>query len=213
MNKRISLLLAAITAVSASHYSQAATFTIGDNDGYGIGIADGATAPFTLKPTPYDGRSDAEKAASDGAQFTDTYSTTHPDFSPQDGTVATFTFSKLGSGLKSGSLKVDMAEFEAKTYGAVLVNFNGIAQDWAFEDGFTNTVVRDFDLSQAVIDSINSFGELVVTVDRNKSRDFYGFDFLQLSVENGNQVVVPIPAAIWLFSSAVIGLLGFNRRK
>lgn len=202
-----------IMAISASHYSQAAVFTIGDNDGYGMGIADGATAPFTLKPTPYDGRSDAEKAAKDGAQFTDTYSTTHPDNSPQEGTIATFIFSNVGNDIKSGALKVDMAEFEAKTYAPVLVNFNGITQDWAFEDGFTKTVVRDFDLSQAVIDSINTFGELVITVDRNNSRDFYGFDFLQLSVENGNPVVVPVPAAVWLFGSAVIGLLGFNRRK
>ncbi len=78
--------------------ASATTWVIGDNDGYGIGIPDNGDHPLNGSTADCDGRSAAEKAATNGARFTDTYSTTHPGFSPQAGPVVTFTFDGLGAG-------------------------------------------------------------------------------------------------------------------
>lgn len=218
MSHKILSVVAVVMATAFAGTSQAAVFTIGDNDGYGLGIPDGGSHKFDLQQFAsgyYDGRSEAEKLETDGGQYTDTYSTTHEiGHSPQEGSLATFTFADLGENLKSGTLEVDMAEIEATAYGPVLVNFNGIVQDWAFDDGSDNTKVRDFTLSQTVINSINSFGELVVTVDRNNSGDYYGFDYLKLTVDGeSHTAVTPVPAAIWLFGSALVGMVRYGRRK
>jgi hypothetical protein len=42
----------------------------------------------------------------------------------------------------------------------------------------------------------------------NKLDDFYGW-----AVQSGNVGAVPVPAAVWLFGSGLIGLLGLARRK
>lgn len=173
------IITAALAACAAS--ASATTWVIGDNDGYGIGIADNANHPFNGNTANFDGRSAAENAATDGAQFTDTYSTTQPGYGPQPGTVATFTFDKLGADWTVGTMIFDMADFQATRFGAVAASFNGIAQNWAFNDGFPTTKLRVFDLTVDVLNSINLTGKLIVSVDRNNAGDFYGFDYAALS--------------------------------
>ena len=124
--------------------------------------------------------------------------------------MATFTFSGLGRGWTIGSLEFDMADFQADLFHPVKVDFNGEPQDWSFKDFSPRTVIRTFDLSLAVIDSINSTGELTVTINRAGSTDFYGFDYVKLSDVPAS---VPIPAAFWLFGSAMVGMGSFVRRK
>ena len=70
------LCLAGLLALAAAPVS-ATTWMIGDNDGYGAGIPDNANHPFNGSSANYDGRSAAEMAATNGAQYTDTYSTTY----------------------------------------------------------------------------------------------------------------------------------------
>jgi hypothetical protein len=214
MKKIITMAVVSGFMLSA-HMAFATTWQIGDNDGYGMGIPDDANHPFNGFSANYDGRSAAETAASNGAQYTDTYSTTHSGFGPQAGNVATFTFTGLGNSWTEGSMWFDMADFQASTFGAVKATYNGIDQNWAFNDGFPTTKVRFFDLGQDVIDSINSTGMLIVAIDRNRSVDFYGFDFALLSDRKGADTdisSVPVPAALPMLASA-LGLFGLSRRK
>lgn len=190
--------------------AMAATWMIGDDDGYGMGIADNADHPFNGYTANYDGRSAAEKLATDGAQYTDTYSTTHAGYGPQAGTVATFTFTGLGNGWTQGSMWFDMADFQAQ-YGAVAVHYNGILQNWAFIDGFPHTKVRNFNLDQNVLDSINNTGSLTVTIDRNGSTDFYGFDYAMLS--NAAVPPVPEPSTYMMMLAGVAALVSRRMRR
>ncbi len=204
----IKKLLGATVLALAAGSASATTWMIGDNDGYGIGIPDNANHPFNGFTANYDGRSAAEVAATDGAQFTDTYSTTQSGYGPQAGTVATFIFSGLGTGWAEGAMYFDMADFQASTFGAVKVTFNGILQDWAFNDGFPTTKVRFFNLGQDVVDSINATQQLTILIDRNASVDFYGFDYAQLS----NVAVVPEPES-WALLMVGLGAVAFARRR
>lgn len=188
----------------------AASWQIGDNDGYGAGICDNCSHSFNGSSANYDGRSAAEMAATDGAQYTDTYSTTHPGYSPHGSeTVATFSFTGLGNSWAVGHLEIDMADFQASTFGSVITTFNGIVQNFAYNDGFPNTLIHYYTLTGAVIDSINATGALTITIDRNSSGDFYGFDYLKLS-----DVTAPIPEPeTYAMLLAGLGILGFAGRR
>ena len=210
---RILIMLIAMAAATAPAY--AASYLIGDNDGYGVGVCDNCPHPFNGSTANHDGRSAAEMAALSGAQYTDTYSTTHPGYGPQPGTVATFTFSGLGGPLWTvGHLEIDMADFQASTFGAVITHFNGILEPFAYNDGFPNTFIRHYALSQPVLDSINLLGSLTITIDRNLSGDFYGFDYLRL-----NDVRDPLPPPAipepetYALMLAGLGLMGFIARR
>jgi PEP-CTERM motif len=206
------LTLAASVAFLAATPAYATTWTIGDDDGYGAGIPDNSDHPFS---PVYDGRSAAEAVATDGAQFTDTYSTAHPGYSPQSGTVATFIFSGLGTGWTQGTMIFDLADFQAGTFGALLVQFNGITQNWAFDDGYPHTAVHYFNLDQNVLDTINSLGSLTITMDRNGSGDFYGVDYATLSnqIEGPNSVPEPATWAMMVLGFGAVGYATRRKRK
>ena len=177
----------------------AISIMIGDNDGYGVGICDNCDHNFNGSTAGHDGRTADEVAATNGAQYTDTYSTTHGIYSPPDqtGELATFLFSGLGNAWTVGHLEIDMADFQASTFGAVITTFNGIVQDFSYNDGFPHTLIHFYTLGQDVLDSINLTGELEIVVNRNVSADFYGFDYLFLH-DRAAPSQIPEPASMLL---------------
>lgn len=208
---RVLFLMLAVAAVATP--AAATSFQIGDNDGYGAGICDGCNHPFS---PIYDGRSAAEIAATNGAQFTDTYSTTHPGYSPQPGTIATFIFANLLAGhgpWTVGHLEIDAADFEASTFGAVITTFNGFVQPFAFNDGYPHTAIHHFTLSQSVLDSINILGSLTITINRNGSGDFYGFDYLSLNDFANPETAVPEPVSLLLLGTGLAGVARWRKRQ
>jgi PEP-CTERM motif len=210
------VLLSVVLIGFAARPAAATSFMIGDNDGYGIGICDGCDHPFNGVTAGFDGRSQDEKddVAGTGVKYTDTYSTTHGEFSPPDqtGTIATFLFRGLGNAWTVGHLEVDAADFQATRFGAVLATFNGIVVPFNFDDGFPHTAIHYVDLSQPVLDSINATGQLRIQIDRNGSIDFYGFDYLKLN-DFASPALVPEPASLILVSTGLIAVAARWRRR
>ena len=175
---------------------------VGDNDGYGAGIADNGSTAGLFDTFTTDNRSAAEAAATNGAQFTDFYG-----FSP-DGTII-LPFAGL---LTSATLTIDMADFQSSTFGAILADINGVALPFSFDDGFRISVVRDFVLSGSQIAAANLDGAVRLNLARNGSGDFIGFDYFRLT---GNVSETPLPAALPLFLTMLggMGFLKWRRRK
>jgi len=174
---------------------------VGDDDGYGIGIPDNGATGFSNLAN-LDMRSAAEAAATDGAQITDVYSAIFPAFGPNTSTVASVFF-PFRNHLKAGAtLTVDMADFQANTFGLIQVSYNGVVQAglWNFNDGFQNSVVRSFVLDATAIANANTAGQFVLGLDRSGSGDFIAFDFFRLDG------VIPEPASLSLFIVGLVGL-------
>ena len=69
----------------------------------------------------------------------------------------------------------------------------------------TNEGVTSFDFSL--------FGEHLIDSSEDYNNNIAGF-LLQWELHgSGGEYVVPVPAAVWLFSSGVLGLIGISRRK
>ncbi|MBM4274148.1 MAG: PEP-CTERM sorting domain-containing protein [Deltaproteobacteria bacterium] len=202
-SRRFMLVLSFVLLISYTTMAFPLTITVGDNDGYGFGIPDNGTAP---NPTwGYDGRSTAEAAATNGAQITDVYSAIFPGYGPNPSQTASVIFPLGGLHLTSATLTVDMGDFEASTYGPISVNFNGVLQGWAFQDGYTYTVVRTFVLGPAEIAAANLAGAFIINLDHTGSMDFIAFDYFELNAD-----VAPLPGAVLLLGTGLLGLVGLR---
>lgn len=194
--------------------AQAAFFSgaVGDADGFGFGAPNQGIAVWPgpgASGTLYDGRDAAEVAATNGAQITDCYSSIFPGFGPNTAT-ASVIIPISGFILKNATLTVAMGDFQASSFGPISVDFNGIAQNWAFDDGFQVTAIRAFVLTPAEVAAANLAGAFIINLDHGTSGDFVAFDYFTLCATG---TPVPIPGAAYLLGTGLLGLLGLRRRN
>lgn len=73
------------------------------------------------------------------------------------------------------------------------------------------TSITTFSLDSSWLDEIATGLQLRILIDQNIT-NFWGVSLTQ-SMLTLNPNPVPVPAAVWLFGSAILGLAGFSRRK
>jgi len=131
-------------------------------------------------------------------------------------------------------LMIGLLDFTDTLSGGISLDFDLFLNGEQYYIGaggiFSNNRAGQDDVLAAFDDTLFSFGSLssgdytldliFASLDVNGASDFYG-DFvfgsgdgtLAESLTNVAPAVVPIPAAVWLFGSGLIGLVGFARRK
>lgn len=178
--KQLSILavLAIVLSLPAAVFAQ--TYTIGDNDGYGFGIADDDPLPGFL----FDNRDASEEIAVDGSQFTDvtTGTSTFPSISPSP----TFVIDLSGP-ISSGTFEFDISSVEN---GSISFAFNGINQG-SFQSvtgtqGQLGSGVYSVSLGSDVITAINSVSQFQFST--SGGGDGLVYDYFQLSVTSVPEV-------------------------
>jgi len=184
---------------------------IGDNDGFGFGIADNADVPDGM--LFYDNRSAAELAATDGSQWTDTdqlYLITDPVFS-------LFFDVNLFNTVTWATLTIDVQGMQPS---------NGSLPSYLYFDGVQVPGFETIDLgpygSQVLTYNVNlamlADGQLDVFLDVNdfsndptSIADFVAVDFTRLEV--CGTPVIPEPATLLFLGLGLAGIGIYRRRK
>ena len=187
---------------------------VGDHDGYGLGCADNSPPGACIWPGPgdsgtlYDGRDAAELAATNGAQITDVYSAIFPEYGPNP--LTAHVLMPFSGTLLAGTLTVGMGDFQSSAFGPILVDYNGVAQSWYYDDGFQATVLRTFTLDAAVIAAANAAHQLDIRLEHTPTYgDYVAFDFFQLQ----GQSTVPEPGTLLLLGLGLVGFGTLTRKR
>jgi hypothetical protein len=184
---------------------------VGDKDGFGFTppCPDIGTCPGLNSP-PIDNRDAAEKAATNGAQITDVYSSIFPGSGPNTSTTADVLLPFTGT-LTSATLSFAGGDFQSDVFGALTANINGVNVPFFFADGRFVTAIHSFTLSAAELAAANLTGEVGLHLDRNGSSDFIAFDWFELV--GTTSAAVPEPTSLIVLGSALVGLGLMRRRK
>jgi PEP-CTERM motif-containing protein len=205
MDTKKALLGALLLAAMAAVPSEAIVITIGDNDGYGFGVADGAPVPSFA----FDNRSLVEATATDGRQYTDFAPSAFNDVL---GATPFDVIFPLSSALASGTFQMDVQGIQL---GITKLSFNGILQgpviSFSGPQGAFGSGIVNIPLSATVLSAVNTDGFFKLTISGNNNpgnRDIIAFDYFSLDAQP-----VPEPASLLLLGSGVSALALRRRRS
>jgi len=136
-----------------------------------------------------------------------------------DGTGATLSVTVRGDFYSQNFLS-------NREYFSIAIDNNTLGSQLTFDSPGAYNVIQhtkndrefsfDFLINNALFSSIMSNQEAVVLVDFAQGVTIFSdYDFSSKVSLNYNETVspVPVPAAIWLFGSAMMGFVGLSRRK
>lgn len=174
--------------------------TIGDNDGFGVGISDNQTIPLPSSGM-FDNRSTAESSASNSAQFTD--HAPFPGLGPFQREIP------LPGTVVSGNFSVDVGMVQANIFGEIPVYFNGIQQSGLLNlsQGGAGSQLLQAPLSNSVIAKMNNSGQFIFFGLGANSSDVIAFDYFQVNADlRGPVVPEPSAVAIWPVTPSTNGV-------
>jgi hypothetical protein len=104
--------------------------------------------------------------------------------------------------------QVGTITFDSNIFGIISSTSNLAASDFLINTGVTylNPSQRGLEAG----DNVTITGLNTISVDWSASSPG---DYIRVLTDFSPGAVVPIPAAIWLFGSSLVGLIGFSRRK
>lgn len=194
MKHKVTALICALILFAGFGTASAATVVdlFGDKDGLGVGVTSGDSFDWS-SVGPGDG--DGTDQWVYGSQ-----SYTH-----------TFDLSALGGAITSASLSIFTGGQGLNGLSSVYINGDLIGQLTDGDDagpGYNYAWLDTFDLTPYVSSLITGIVNVEI-VPLSGSNDGWALGYSELTVTSA----VPVPAAVWLFGSGILGLIGFSKRK
>ena len=224
----IALAVVLFSVTSMSHSAVVESW-VGDRDQLGGACA---VADY-CQDTTFDNRSPSEASATNGAQITDIAPpTTDPDDDPDltwgiEVELAIFSHEfPAFSSITSASLTLGLGGIESGP-GNDPIYVNGILVDQGVAPVYPNPTYWfnefTFTLAPEVLDTLlNGTAEVVISLNCPASNAICGpdfgvgepafYDFSLLTIE-GELRPVPLPPALYLFGTGLLGLIGISRRR
>jgi hypothetical protein len=202
----VSLMFGLSSPSQAATFSFTGTFT-GDADVQLFGFTVGATSDVTLLTYSYAGGTNAAGAVIPAGGFDPILSLFDSSDSLIDSNDDGF-FPNVGIDPITG-LPLDTylrRSLDAGDYTVAVSQYDNEALGPTLADGFFQTAA---DFTTTILGGTCASGQFCDVADDQRT-NFWAFDILD--VENASINPVPVPAAVWLFGTALIGLIGFGKR-
>lgn len=211
----VGAVCACITILYLPAYAQAGTVSAyyGDDDGFGVGATSGIINPDVNNQGPGEAFLTDMRLISSGPFICTLPDGTCGPFNP----TGNFNSISVSNAITSVTLTLRTGSFDSSVAldAPNRIYLDGLLVDPLFINGFSsantdNVETRSINLNPSFYPVISDgMVSLAGThISEASGSGSFQVDFLRLDV-----AVVPIPAAIWLFGSGLLGLIGISRRK